>query len=338
MAAPSDRRPTIMDVAERAGVSKSLVSLVLRDSPRVSDERRQRVLKAVEEMGFELNLAARSLATRDSGTIGVLVSDMHNPWAFDVADAARTVLEEAGHTVLFSAVTAAGRGVDQSILQAFRDLRVAGLLVVGTVPDKAPFSRAVSGGAVVFAGGGPDYIDTADIVRSDDALGMSMVVEHLIAQGHENIVHLGGLGGSVGRERVDGYSAAMEEHGLVRYIRVVDADFFQESGYVAAQRALGSRSEHQRPTALACINDLAAFGAMTAADERGTEIAVTGYDNIALGAMPRLGLTTVDPDSSTIGVTAAKTLLERIHGEGSGFVHHSVTPHLVVRKSSLLGL
>ncbi|MCI0140303.1 LacI family transcriptional regulator [Arthrobacter bambusae] len=338
MAPPSARRPTIMDVAERAGVSKSLVSLVLRDSPRVSDERRQRVLKAVEEMGFELNLAARSLATRDSGTIGVLVSDMHNPWAFDVADAARTVLEEAGHTVLFSAVTAAGRGVDQSILQAFRDLRVAGLLVVGTVPDKAPFSRAVSGGAVVFAGGGPDYIDTADIVRSDDALGMSMVVEHLIAQGHENIVHLGGLGGSVGRERVDGYSAAMEEHGLARYIRVVDADFFQESGYVAAQRALASRSEHQRPTALACINDLAAFGAMTAADERGVEIAVTGYDNIALGAMPRLGLTTVDPDSATIGVTGAKTLLERIHGEGSGFVHHSVTPHLVVRKSSLLGL
>ncbi|WP_395801705.1 LacI family DNA-binding transcriptional regulator [Arthrobacter sp. FW306-04-A] len=327
-----------MDVAERAGVSKSLVSLVLRDSPRVSEERRQRVLKVVEEMGFELNLAARSLATRDSGTIGVLVSDMHNPWAFDVADAARTVLEEAGHTVLFSAVTAAGRGVDQSILQAFRDLRVAGLLVVGTVPDQHPFSRAVSGGAVVFAGGGPDYIDTADIVRSDDAHGMSMVVEHLIAQGHENIVHLGGLGGSVGRERVDGYSAAMEEHGLARHIHVVDADFFQESGYVAAQRALSSRSKHQRPTALACINDLAAFGAMTAADERGVEVAITGYDNIALGAMPRLGLTTVDPNSSAIGVTGAKTLLERIHGEGSGFVHHTVTPQLVVRKSSLLGL
>lgn len=327
-----------MDVAERAGVSKSLVSLVLRDSPRVSEERRQRVLKVVEEMGYELNLAARSLATRDSGTIGVLVSDMHNPWAFDVADAARTVLEEAGHTVLFSAVTAAGRGVDQSILKAFRDLRVAGLLVVGTVPDKAPFSRAVSGGAVVFAGGGPDYIDTADVVRSDDAHGMAMVVEHLIAQGHENIVHLGGLGGSVGRERVDGYSAAMEEHGLDRHIHVVDADFFQESGYVAAQRALSSRSRHQRPTALACINDLAAFGAMTAADERGVEVAITGYDNIALGAMPRLGLTTVDPDSSTIGITGAKTLLERIHGEGNGFVHHSVTPHLVVRKSSLLGL
>src|SRR6476661_2337475 len=311
MATASARRPTIKDVAERAGVSKSLVSLVLRDSPRVSDERRQRVLKVVEEMGFELNLAARSLATRDSGTIGVLVSDMHNPWAFDVADAARTVLEEAGHTVLFSAVTAAGRGVDQSILQAFRDLRVAGLLVIGTVPDKAPFSRVVSGGAVVFEGRGPDYIDTADVVRSDDAHGISMVVDHLVGLGHERIAHLGGLGGSVGAARVSGYAAAMENHGLGRNIHVVDADFSQESGYVAAQRALGA-SGRLRPTALACINDLAALGAMTAADERGLQVAITGYDNISLGAMPRLGLTTVDPDSSTIGVAGAKTLLQRI--------------------------
>ncbi|PVZ53044.1 LacI family DNA-binding transcriptional regulator [Arthrobacter sp. H-02-3] len=342
MANASARRPTILDVAERAGVSKSLVSLVLRDSPRVSAERRQRVLEVVEELGYELNMAARSLSTRSNGTIGVLVSDLHNPWAFDVVDAARPVLEEAGHTVLFSAVTAsasAGGGVDLSILQAFRDLRVAGLLVVGTVPDKAPFSRVVSGGAVVFAGGGPDYIDTADVVRSDDAHGFSMVVDHLIDQGHERIAHLGGLGGSVGTARAGGYTEAMERHGLGRNIHIVDADFSQESGYVAAQRALGS-SGRLRPTALACINDLAALGAMTAADERGLQVGITGYDNISLGAMPRLGLTTVDPDSSTIGVTGAKTLLQRIqdHDFGGGFVHQSIAPELVIRKSSLLGI
>jgi DNA-binding LacI/PurR family transcriptional regulator len=327
-------------VAERAGVSKSLVSLVVRNSPRVSEERRQRVLEVMEEIGYEINLAARSLSTRHSGNIGVLVSDLHNPWAFDVVDAARPVLEDAGHTVLFSAVTAsaAGSGVDLSILQAFRDLGVAGLLVVGTVPDKAPFSRVVSGGAVVFAGGGPDYIDTADVVRSDDAHGISMVVEHLIEQGHERITHLGGLGGSVGRERVKGYRAAMEHHGLGRNIHVVDADFSQESGYVAAQRALGASGRRQRPTALACINDLAALGAMTAADERGLEVGITGYDNISLGAMPRLGLTTVDPDSSTIGVTGAKTLLQRIHNSDDGFVHQPIVPGLVIRKSSLFGL
>ncbi|VXB05118.1 LacI family transcriptional regulator [Arthrobacter sp. 9AX] len=336
--AESLRRPTIRDVAERAGVSKSLVSLVLRDSPRVSDLRRQRVLQVVEELGFELNLAARSLATRDNGTIGVLVSDLHNPWAFDVVDAARPVLEDSGHTVLFSAVTASksDSGVDLSILQAFRDLCVAGLLVVGSIPDKAPFSRVVAGGAVVFAGGGPDYIDTADVVRSDDAQGLGMVVEHLLDQGHEHIAHLGGLGGSVGQARVHGYTAAMQSQGLARNIRVIEADFSQESGYVAAHRALGARGT--RPTALACINDLAALGAMTAADERGLEIAVTGYDNITLTAMPRLGLTTVDPDSSAIGIAGANTLLQRIHGEGNGFVHQPITPHLVVRRSSLIGI
>lgn len=340
MTTASARRPTIKDVAERAGVSKSLVSLVLRESPRVSDERRQRVLEVMAEMGYELNMAARSLSTRSNGTIGVLVSDLHNPWAFDVVDAARPVLEAAGHTVLFSAVTAsASGGVDMSILQAFRDLRVAGLLVIGTVPDKAPFSRVVSGGAVVFAGGGPDYIDTADVVRSDDAYGMSLVVDHLIDQGHERIAHLGGLGGSVGAARVSGYTAAMESHGLARNIHIVDADFSQESGYVAAQRALGA-SGRLRPTALACINDLAALGAMTAADERGLQVAITGYDNISLGAMPRLGLTTVDPDSSTIGTAGAKTLLQRIqdHDFGGGFVHQPIVPELVIRKSSLLGI
>lgn len=339
MATASPRRPTIKDVAERAGVSKSLVSLVLRESPRVSAERRQRVLEVVEEMGYELNMAARSLATRSNGTIGVLVSDLHNPWAFDVVDAARPVLEGAGHTVLFSAVTAsASGGVDLSILQAFRDLRVAGLLVIGTVPDKAPFSRVVSGEAVVFAGGGPDYIDTADVVRSDDAYGISMVVDHLVGRGHERIAHLGGLGGSVGAARVSGYTTAMGNHGLARNIHVVDADFSQESGYVAAQQALGS-SRQLRPTALVCINDLAALGAMTAVDERGLQIAITGYDNISLGAMPRLGLTTVDPDSSAIGVAGAKALLQRIqvHDLGGGFVHQPIVPELVIRSSSLLG-
>ena len=338
MTTASARRPTIRDVAERAGVSKSLVSLVLRDSPRVSAERRQRVLDVVEEMGFELNLAARSLATRSSGTIGVLVSDLHNPWAFDVVDAARPVLEDAGHTVLFSAVTASAGGVDLSILQAFRDLRVAGLLVIGTVPDKAPFNRVVAGESVVFAGGGPDYIDTADVVRSDDSQGILMVVEHLVELGHERIAHLGGLGGSVGQARAEGYRAAMESHGLGRNIQIVDADFSQESGYVAAQRALGG-SGRLRPTALACINDLAALGAMTAADERGVEVAVTGYDNISIAAMPRLGLTTVDPNSSAIGIAGAKTLLQRIlSDDDAGYIHQPIVPELVIRKSSLLGL
>lgn len=339
MPAPSAGRPTIRDVAEAAGVSKSLVSLVLRNSPRVSEERRSRVLAVIDDMGYEMNLAARSLATRDNGTVGVLVSDLHNPWAFDVADAARPVLEDAGHTVLFSAATSSRRGgVDRSTLQAYRDLRVSGLLVVGSVPDAAVFHEAVGKGPVVFAGGGPDYVGTADIVRTDDAAGIAMVVDHLVSLGHERIVHVGGQGGSAASARAAGYMEAMQRHGLERHVAVYPADFWEETGRAGAQRAL-SPTGRMQPTALVCLNDLAALGAMSAADEHGIDVAITGYDNISVAAMPRLSLTTVDPDSKSIGLLGAQTLLDRIVGANQEpYSQQTITPHLVVRDSSRLGL
>ncbi|VXB05018.1 LacI family transcriptional regulator [Arthrobacter sp. 9AX] len=337
MPAVSEGRPTIRDVAERAGVSKSLVSLVLRNSPKVSEERRALVRAAIDEMGYEMNLAARSLATRDNKTVGVLVSDLHNPWAFDVADAARNVLEDADHTVLFSAASSSRTGaVDTSTLQAYRDLRVSGLLVVGSVPDTQPLHHAAGGGPVVFAGGGPD-IENADVVRSDDASGIEMVVDHLVEQGHRRIAHLGGQGGSAARERESGYRAAMHRHGLDAEILVYPATYSTESGYTAAQSALDTT---HRPTALVCVNDLAALGAMTAADEVNYDVAITGYDNIAIVSMPRLSLTTVDPDSQTLGVLGARTLLRRVTDKEpeEGFFHDAIPPHLVVRDSSRHGM
>ncbi|WP_246036264.1 LacI family DNA-binding transcriptional regulator [Sinomonas susongensis] len=326
-------------MAEAAGVSKSLVSLVLRNSTRVSEERRSRVLAVIDEMGYEMNLAARSLATRDNGTVGILVSDLHNPWAFDVADAARPVLEDAGHTVLFSAATASREGgVDRSTLQAYRDLRVSGLLVVGSVPDAALFHEALGQGPLVFAGGGPDYVGTADIVRSDDAAGIAMVVDHLVSLGHERIAHVGGQGGSAASARATGYREAMQRHGLERLAAVYPADFGEEAGRAGAQSAL-STSGRMQPTALVCLNDLAALGAMTAADELGIDVAITGYDNISVAAMPRLSLTTVDPDSKSIGLLGAQTLLDRIGAATQEpYSQQTITPHLVVRGSSLHGL
>ncbi|GAB3276300.1 LacI family DNA-binding transcriptional regulator [Sinomonas notoginsengisoli] len=339
MTAASAGRPTIRDVADAAGVSKSLVSLVLRNSPGVSEERRSRVLAVIDELGYEMNLAARSLATRDNGTVGILVSDLHNPWAFDVADAARPVLEDAGHTVLFSAATSSRRdGVDRSTLQAYRDLRVSGLLVIGSVPDAAVFHEAVGKGPVVFAGGGPDYVDTADIVRTDDAAGIAMVVDHLVSLGHERIVHVGGQGGSAATERASGYLEAMRRHGLERHTAVYPADFWEGTGRAAALRALAA-TDRTAPTALVCLNDLAALGAMTAADVRGIDVAITGYDNISVAAMPRLSLTTVDPDSKAIGLRGAQTLLDRISGANQKpYSQQTIVPHLVVRDSSRHGL
>ena len=126
------RRPTIYDVADRAGVSKSLVSLVLQKSPRVSEEKRQAVLKAVAELGYRPDPVARSLAERRTRTIGVVIDDLSNPWYVELLDGLRPVLHEHGLRPLL----ADGR-TEPDAVQALVDLRVDGLVLVGTVSVSA---------------------------------------------------------------------------------------------------------------------------------------------------------------------------------------------------------
>ena len=199
-AAGPPRRPTIRDVAERAGVSKSLVSLVMRGEPLVRDDKRRRVQQAAAELGYRTNWAARSLSAVRSGTVGVLAADLRNPWSMDIVEAVGEVLEEAGlSTLLTSAVlpsSAAGQPqLDVGVIGALRDLRVDGLLVVGSVPDRARLAEVVGDQPVVVVGARAEGLARADVVRSDDAAGMELVVDHLVERGHRRIAHLGGAGG-----------------------------------------------------------------------------------------------------------------------------------------------
>lgn len=335
MTAVRPKRPTIRDVAEHAGVSKSLVSLVLSNSPKVSEEKRSRVLQSVEALGFQMNIAARSLASQATPTVGILVSDLHNPWAFDVVDAARAHIEDNGYGVLFGAMASprSRHEVDQSLLQTYRDLRVGGLLVVGSIPFLPDLAQLVGNCPLALAGSGDDYARQADLINSDDDAGVAMVVDHLVAQGHRRITHLGGVGGTVARRRAAAFLGAMQRNGLTAEASVIDSDFFIESGEIAARAALKGPAK-SRPSALLCVNDLAALGAMSVADELGLNVAITGYDNITVGKVPRLSLTTVDPDVHTLGELAARALLARMLEPGGAFLDERIMPQLVVRHSS----
>src|SRR4051812_10546703 len=123
----ADRPPTIRTVATRAGVSKSLVSLVLQNSPRVSEAKRDAVLKAVAELGYRPDPAARNLAERRTRTVGVVIDDLSNPWYVALLDGLRPVLQEHGLRPLL----ADGRRESDAV-QALSDLRVDGLVLVGT--------------------------------------------------------------------------------------------------------------------------------------------------------------------------------------------------------------
>ncbi|POX46606.1 LacI family DNA-binding transcriptional regulator, partial [Streptomyces sp. Ru72] len=145
------RPPTIRDVAERAGVSKSLVSLVLRGSDQVRPEKRRAVLAAVEELGYRPNAAARSLSERRTRTVGVLLNDMRNPWFVELLDGLNSRLHDAGLRMLL-ADGHLNRRLGEDLTRTFTDLRVDGLIAVGTLPPSEALRQAAARVPTVVAG------------------------------------------------------------------------------------------------------------------------------------------------------------------------------------------
>jgi DNA-binding LacI/PurR family transcriptional regulator len=259
-------------------------------------------------------------------------------------EAVGQVLEEARLTTLLTSAvlpsSAAGQPqLDVGVIGALRDLRVDGLLVVGSVPDRARLAEVVGDLPVVVVGARAEGLAKADVVRSDDAAGMALVVDHLVERGHRQIAHLGGAGGAVATDRAAGYRTAMTRHGLANEIVVQACDFSEDGGYAAAATLLdGGRPRRRQVTALAAVNDLAAVGAMSAAADAEVDLpgglAVTGYDDTFLAELRQISLTSVNPDSAGIGELAARCLLERIATPNRPGVEHLVAPRLVIRASS----
>jgi len=326
-------RPTIRDVAKHAGVSKSLVSLVLSDPSKVSSLRRSRVEDSIRELSYQPNLAARSLVAENRHAIGVVLGELHNPWVLEVAEVAREFLRAAGFDVLFSAAAIHhGQGIGPSELQALRDLRVSGLLVVGSADDTASFETALGETPAVFMGSGREPHANAAVVSVDEEQGFSLVIDHLVAGGNAQITHISGGSGPVAAMREAAYHRAMQRHGLRQQVHVVEAGPSLQAGYDAVTRLLASGA---RPNALACFNDLCAFGAIQAMDEAGISAAVTGYDNISLSSLGRISLTSVDSDFQDLGRSGARLLLQMMRNPQGKFARQlTISPRLIVRASS----
>jgi DNA-binding LacI/PurR family transcriptional regulator len=338
MSEQEGRRPTINDVARHAGVSKSLVSLVMRSAPQVSDARREAVLQAARELGYRPNTVARSLVEGRTRTVGVVVSDLRNPWYVDILDGFRRVLKANGLRVLIGGGQLDGK-VDPGVAEAFIDLRVEGLCVVGTLPYDEALAEAMKTVPAVVASSHSYELPYADSVVNDDEAGSRKATEHLIELGHQRIAHLGGGPDGVAEARRRGYESAMRAHGLARHIRVELCDYDEPSGHAAAARLLAGAD---RPTAIVALNDLAGVGALSAADDAGlavpADLSVVGYDNTALAALTHLSLSSVDPRSVEIGELAATRILARLNGDADAAKESGsrdlIAPTLVVRRST----
>jgi DNA-binding LacI/PurR family transcriptional regulator len=321
------------DVARLAGVSRALVSLVIRDSPKVSARSRRDVLAAAERLGYRPNLVARNLASRRTMTIGVLLNDLHNPFFAEIADGILEAADRTDYRVLFS--TGRRRPADEAhAVEAFLELRVDGIILVSPhIPAGQVESAAGEVPLAVVCRSLRSH--TVDTVSNDERVGADLAVAHLVGLGHRKIAHIDGGSGAGGPPRRAGYRRAMRAHGLAELTRVVHGDFTELSGARAVSELLG---DDDVPTAIFAGNDLSAVGAFDRLAEAGLEVpgdvSLIGYDNTGLAAMHHMSLTTIDQPRALMGTMAFEMLLERIGRSRTEVVNHAVLPTLIVRSST----
>ena len=325
---PRDR-PTIHDVASRAGTSKSLVSLALSGSPKVSAKSRARIEQAAAELGYRPNAAARSLSVRRSRTIGVLILDLHNPVFAEILDGVQTEVRQHGFSTML--VTGGENPtLEQAEIETLREFQVEGLILIShRLPTDVLRSIAADVPTVVVTR--DDIVAPGmDTVSNDDVAGARLAIDHLVGLGHARIVYLSGGDNPVSHLRATGYSAAMTAHGLAELIQIVPGGLTDATGYRAAESAL-----ELNPTALFVANDIAAFGAIAAIENAHLrvpeDISVIGYDGIRIGGMRRVNLTTIAQPLAELGRRAAQHMLRRITDRDLPAQHEHVSASLVIR-------
>jgi DNA-binding LacI/PurR family transcriptional regulator len=303
---------TIKDVARKAGVAHTTVSRALRGNPLISPATTERVRQIASEMGYQPSAAARSLKTKRSRVLGVIVSAIDDPFFSEILQGIDDVAQQSGYS-LFIAASQRDLNHERAIVRTMREHRVDGVILCST-----PFSAEQSKQlrlyeipiVVINNQSAEDYRFS---IYHDDLDGSHQVMKHLIGLGHQRIAYLGYTrSGRTNTKRLAGYREQMQETGLTIH-----------NGYefeVSTSDPAGGQSATShfltlspRPTAIFCYNDMLAIGVLRGLQESGLRIpedcSVAGFDNITFSAFTNPPLTTFDQPKRTIGAQAAQLVL-----------------------------
>lgn len=325
----NSRRPTLQDVADLAGVSRALVSIVIRDVPGASDATRVRVKAAADELGYRPDNAARLLRQHRSRLIGVSYVAAQTFHA-ELLDEIYVAAERSRYDVVLSAVSE--RRPDSRATRTLLDDRCEAILLLGSQAPEAEIVDLADKVPVVVIARKLSSVHV-DVVRTDDEAGAVMAVNHLVELGHRSIAHVDGGRGPGAQERRQGYRKAMRAAGLEP--RILPGGLTEEFGAAAAR----SMVEGGLPGAVFAFNDRCALGVLDVFLRAGIsvpgDVSVIGFDNSALAGLAHIDLTSVGQDTAFLGGAAVERISERLDG-GSGPLGKDIVaqPQLVVRGST----
>lgn len=332
---------TIKDVAKKAGVSPSTVSRVMSNHPRISRETVRKVKEIMEELGYHSNMAARSLVSNKSFTLGMVLPRpaeelFQNHFFAENIRGITTQASRAGYDVLMTA----GHSVQEeleAVTRLVKGKRVDGIILLQSrksdpliaflKKEKFPF--------ILIGHYGDDDILCVD---NDNVQASFDATSHLINQGHERIGFVSGPPNlTVSHDRLEGYKQALADNGIrLAPEWIVEGEFLQESGYRAMSFFMNLP---ERPTALVVIDDIVTFGILRGLTELGykvpDDLSLVSFNNIALSELSSPPLSSVDIGIYQLGYMASQQLIRQIQGDKPQQLRTIVPHRLIVRESSL---
>ncbi|HEY0755234.1 MAG TPA: LacI family DNA-binding transcriptional regulator [Ktedonobacteraceae bacterium] len=326
---------TIADVAKAAGVSMQTVSRVINAKGEISPTTRQRVLEAIEQLGYRPNSIARGLATNKTFTLGLIVPDITNPFFPEIVQGAEQVALEHGYTVVLGNTNESPER-EMSVLSILEARRVDGLILCSSRLSEEQLLPLLEKHNEVVLINRQVALDNVSMVRVDYVWGTKMAVSHLIAHSRRRIGFLAGPPISHSQHmRLQAFIQTLQESGE-HYdpSYVLSCTPNTAGGYLASRELLLRNPDLD---GLLCYNDLVAIGVLQACVELNVAIpdklAVIGYDDIQAAHLVTPALTTVGISKSMLGTHAAQLLLKRLAGDQRG-VDLLLTPKLIVRSST----